>query len=91
MELYRDCCSCRVSRGMVAQKNRKLRIEKIGKIGNFVFKNRRKTGKSIVVSSTKIASLHPIMVVKKGYEFSASICLQDLDQLSKLRRSENDQ
>ena len=38
---------------MVAQKkNRKLGIEKIGKIGNFVLKNRRKIGKSIVLSST---------------------------------------
>ena len=75
---------------MVAQKNRKLRIEKIGKTGNFVFKNRRKTGKSMVVSSTKIASLHPIMVIKKAAD-SQLLCLQDLDQLSRLRRSENDQ
>ena len=53
--------------------NRKLRIEKIRKIGNFVLKNRRKIGKSIVLSSTKIVSLHPIrVVIKKGYESSAS-------------------
>ena len=31
---------------------RKLRIQKIGKIGNFVLKNRRKIGKSIVLSLT---------------------------------------
>ena len=46
--------------------NRKLRIEKIGKTGNFVLKNRRKIGKSIVLSSTKIVSLHPIRVVIKA-------------------------
>ena len=66
---------------MVAQKNRKLKIEKIGKIGkigNFAFKNRRKTGKSIVVSSTKIASLYPIRVIKKATN-SQLLCLQDLD------------
>ena len=71
------------------KKNRKLRIEKIGKIGNFVFENRRKIGKSIVVSSTKIASLHPIRVIKKATN-SQLLCLQDLDQLSRLRRGEND-
>ena len=59
------------------KKNRKLRIEKIGKIGNFVFKNRRKIGKSIVVSSTKIASLHPIRVIIKATN-SQLLCLQDL-------------
>ena len=75
---------------MVAQKNRKLRIEKIGKIANFVFKNRRKIGKSIVVSSPKIVSLHPIGVIIKATN-SQLLCLQDLDQLSRLRRSENDQ
>ena len=74
MELYGDCCSCRVSSGIVAQKNRKLRIEKIVKIGNFVFKNRRQIGKSIVVSSTKIAGLPaPHRGYNKGYEFSASM------------------
>jgi len=41
-----------VSSGLVAQKNRKIRIQKIGKIGNFVLKNRRKIGKSIVISFT---------------------------------------
>ena len=35
----------------VAQKNRKLRIQRIGKIGKFVLKNRRKTGKTIVLFS----------------------------------------
>ena len=34
------------------QGNRKLRIEKIGKIGKFVLKSKRKIGKSIVLSST---------------------------------------
>ena len=34
------------------QENRKLRIEKIEKIGKFVLKNKRKIGKSIVLSST---------------------------------------
>ena len=75
---------------MVAQKNRKLRIEKIGKIGNLVFQNRRKIGKSIEVSSTKIVSLHPTRVIIKATN-SQLLRLQDLDQLSRLRRSENDQ
>ena len=78
---------------MVAQKkqeNRKLRIEKIGKIGNFVLKNRRKIGKSIVVSLTKIASLHHIRARIKATN-PQLLCLQDLDQLSRLRRSKNDQ
>ena len=51
---------------MVAPENRKLRIEKIEKIGNFVLKNRRKIGKSIVLLSTKIASLHLIRVIIKA-------------------------
>ena len=67
---------------MVVKKNRK--------IGNFVLKNRRKIGKSIVVSSTKIASLHPIRALIKATN-PQLLCLQDLDQLSQLRRSENDQ
>ena len=75
---------------MVAQKNRKLRIEKIGKIGNFVLKNRRIIGKSIVVSSAKIASLHPIRVITKAMN-PRLLCLRDLAQLTRLRRSENDQ
>ena len=59
---------------MVAQKNRKLRIEKIGKKGDFVLKNRRQIVKSIVVSSTKIAGLPgPHRGYNKGYEFSASM------------------
>ena len=65
-------------------------MKKIGKIGNFVRKNRRKIGKSIVVSSTKIASLHPIRAIIKATN-PQLLCLQDLDQLSRLRRSENDQ
>ena len=56
----------RVSSAMDVQKNRKFRIEKIGKIRNFVLKNRRKIGKSIALSSTKIVSLHPIRVVIKA-------------------------
>ena len=65
-------------------------MKKIGKIGNFVRKNRRKIGKSTVVSSTKIASLHPIRAIIKATN-PQLLCLQDLDQLSRLRRSENDQ
>ena len=60
-----------MSSGMVSQENRKLRIEKIGKIGNFVSKNRRKIGKSIVLLSTKIAFLHLHQGYNKGYESSA--------------------
>ena len=52
---------------MVAQKNRKLRIEKTGKIGNFALKNRRKIGKSKVLLSTKIPSLHAHKGYNKGY------------------------
>ena len=51
---------------MVAPENRKLRIEKIEKIGNFVSKNRRKIGKSIVILSTKIALLHLHQGYNKG-------------------------
>ena len=72
------------------QKNRKLRIEKIGKIGNFVLKNRRKIGKSIVLFLTKIESLHHIRVIIKAMS-PQLLCLQDLDQLSQVRRRENDQ
>ena len=86
------------------QENRKLRIEKIGKIGNFALKNRRKIGKSKVLLSTKIASLKshnrtsyygscfpaPHKGYNKGYESSDSTFTR-LDQLSRLRRSENDQ
>ena len=60
---------------MVAQINRKIGIEKIEKIGNLVLKNGRKTGKSIVLFSTK----------------SKLLCSQDLDQLSEVIRRENDQ
>ena len=70
---------------MVAQKTRK-----IGKIGNFVLKNRRKIGKSIVLLLTKIASLHPIKVIVNAMS-PQILCSQDLGQLSRLRRSENDQ
>ena len=65
------------SSGMVAQKNRKLRIEKTGKIGNFALKNRRKIGKSKVLLSTKIASLHPIRVIIKATS-PQIVCSQDL-------------
>ena len=65
--------------------------EKIGKIGKFALKNRRKIGKSKVLLSTKIASLHPIRVIIKATN-PQILCSQDLDQdLSRLRRSENDQ
>ena len=70
--------------------NRKLRIKKIGKIGNFVLENRRKTGKSTLISSTKIASLHLIGVIIKATS-PQLLRLQDLDQLYQLRMSENDQ
>ena len=46
--------------------NRRLSLEKIGRIGNFVLKNRRKIAKSIVLLWTKIASLHPIRVIIKA-------------------------
>ena len=77
---------------MVAQKikNRKLRIKKIGKIGNFALKNRRKIGKSKVLLLTKIASLHPIRVIIKATS-PQILCSQDLDQPWRLRRSENDE
>ena len=84
---------CRVSSGMVAQKkkeNRTLRIEKRGKIGNFALKSRRKIRKSIVLSSTKIASLHLIRVIIKATS-PQLVPARDLGQLSQLRRSENDQ
>ena len=47
--------------------NKKLRIEKIGKIGNFLLKNRRNIRKSIALLSTKIASLYP---ASRGYIFA---------------------
>ena len=78
-----------MSSGMVAQKkkeNRKLKIGKIEKIGNFALKNGRKIGKSIVL----IASLHPIRVIIKATRPQLPRS-QDLDQLSRLRGSENDQ
>ena len=56
---------------MVAQKNRKLRIEKIGKIGNFVLKNRRKMGKSISTFVHKDSLPVPHQGYNKGYESSA--------------------
>ena len=75
---------------MVAQKNRKKEtVEKTGKIGNFTLKNRRKIGKSVVLSSTKIASQHPTRVIIKTKSHQL-LCSQDLDQLLRLR-SENDQ
>ena len=72
------------------QENRKLRIEKIGKIGNFVLKNRRKIGEPIILSLTKIVFLHPIRVIIKA-TCPQLLRSQDLNQLSRLRRSENDQ
>ena len=47
-------------------------------------------GKSKVLLSTKIASLHPIGVIIKATSPQV-LCSQDLDHLSRLRRSENDQ
>ena len=58
----------------------KLGIEKIGKITNFVLKNRRKMGKSLRLSSTKIVSPHPIRVIIKA-KSPQLLRLQDLDQL----------
>ena len=52
-----------------------------------MLKNRKKIGKSIVLSSTKIVSLHPIRVVIKAMS-PQLLCSQDLDQLSRLRRSD---
>ena len=75
----------RVSSSINAHKNKKLRIEKIGKIGNFVLKNRRK----IVLLSTKIDYLHPIRVITKATS-PQLLDSQDLYQLSLVRRSEND-
>ena len=70
--------------------NRKLRIEKIGKIGNLVLKNRRKIGKSIVLFSTRIDSMHPIRVIIMAMSLQL-LRLQDLNQLLPVRKSENDQ
>ena len=82
-------CSGCPAPGLVKKKYeiRKLRIEKIGKIGDFVLKNRRKIGKSIVLSSTKAVFLHPIRVVTKATS-AQLLHSQDLDQLSLLRRSD---
>ena len=55
-----------------------------------MLKNRRKIAKSIVLSSAKIASLHPIRVTIKATSPQLPRS-QDLDQLSRLGRSENDQ
>ena len=55
-------------------KNRKLRIEKIGKLGNFALKNRRKIRKLKVLLSTKIYSYPaPHKGYNKGYESSDSM------------------
>ena len=59
-------------------------------MGNFALINRRKIGKSKVLLSTKIASLQPIRVIIMATS-PQILCSQDLDQLSWLRRSENDQ
>ena len=60
---------------MVAQVNRKM--------GNFVLKNRRKIGKSIVLFSTKIDSLYHIRVIINATSPQL--------QLSQVKRRENDQ
>ena len=65
-------------------------MEKIGKIGNVALKNRKKIGKSKVLLSTKIPSLHPKRVIIKATR-PQILCSQDLHQHSRLRRSENDQ
>ena len=75
---------------MVAQKNRKIENSglKNRKNRKFRIKNRRKVGKTVVLSSTKVASLHLIRVIIKAT--SAQLLRpQDLDQLLRLRRSEN--
>ena len=83
----------RVSSRMVAQINRKIGksgLRELVKIGNFVLKNRRKIGKSIVLFLTKIDSLHHIRVIIKATSRQLQR-LQDLDQLSQAGRHENDQ
>ena len=50
-------------------------------------KNSRKIGKSIVLSPTKIGSLHPIRVIIKATS-PKLLRSQGLDQLSRLRRSD---
>ena len=47
-------------------------------------------GKSILLSSTKIASSYLIRVIIKATS-PQLVCSQELDQLSQLRRGENDQ
>ena len=83
----------RVSSRMVAQISRKIGksgLRELVKIGNFVLKNRRKIGKSIVLFLTKIDSLHHIRVIIKATSPQLQH-LQDLDQLSLAGRHENDQ
>ena len=58
-------------------------------MGNFVLKSGRKIGKSIVLLSTKIDSLHPIRVIIKAIS-PQLLRSQDLDKLSQVRRSDND-
>ena len=55
-----------------------------------MLKNRTKIGKSIVPLSTKIDSLHPIRVIINAASPQV-LCSQDLNQLSQVGRSENDQ
>ena len=55
--------SCRVSSSLVAQTNRKLRIQKIGKIGNFVLQNRRKKGKI----NSAFVDINSLPVPYEGY------------------------
>ena len=78
---------------MVAQINRKIGksgLRELVKIGNFVLKNRRKIGKSIVLFSTKIDYLHHSRVIIKPTS-PQLLRSQDFDQLSQVTRRENDQ
>ena len=65
-----------MSSAMVVKKKKeiaKLRIEKIGKIGNFVFKNTEKTRKinTTFVDKDSLPAPHP--GYNKGYQSSASM------------------
>ena len=74
---------------MVAQKNRKIgkfRIEKIGKTGNFAVKKKEKNRKMKSTFVDKDSLPAPRKATSPQI-----LCSQDLDQLSRLRRSENDQ
>ena len=70
------------------KENRNFKIEKIG---NFVLKKLEKNRKiNVVLSSTKIASRHLIRVIMRATS-PQLLRSQELDQLLRLRRSENDQ